>query len=234
MNSYSRLNRVVAAALGVVLLGAVSASANTVYNANTQFDAANNPSTLGPWSYGRLDSLGVFSTLPVAATDTFGLQYWTSATGNPIPQPNVAYAPTGFALLPNNGAVVGTFVVLGPGSASPAVLRFIAPVTSAYTLDLSALGVSSNGTDAGSTLAGLAVNVGGSAVYQLDIIRQFTSVATGTLNLQAGQAVDFVATSRQNPDFDRVQISRLTLTQIPEPAALGLLVAPLALLARRR
>jgi hypothetical protein len=207
-----------AIAVAVALSSAVAHA--TSFDPAADFSLAGNPN--GPWSYGYSQSLGG-PLIPHAGSGDFsGLQFWN--TDFSIGLPWVARNSTA---TPMNWAGTTTFapgaLSLHPGpNGQVALLRFTVPATGQYSLSGAFYGqdyVGPTTTDVHLLLNGVSIFDG--------VVTDFgTGVPFNTsLTLAGGSFLDFAVGFGGNQTYlyDSTGLSA-TITAVPEPTALALVV----------
>lgn len=214
MSSFScfTLPRFAAFAASVLAALGTSAVHAQTYDAFTDFSTTNNPN--GVWRSGYTDTLG--SSLVLYTQFTSGtFQSWRN------PAVTVSGAPE-FArnLGPQAFGVPTNFLTLHPGSANQySVLRFTTAITGTYNVSAQFFV-----GDSGDTDANILRNSNAATPVYFAATTNTNPLYTGTLNLAAGETLDFVVGSKGNYSSDSTPI-RITITGItaaPEPGGLAL------------
>jgi hypothetical protein len=219
-----------ASALYIALLPAVLVccpiQAAIVYDASAGFDAANNPSTLGPWSYGSTSTLGGSFSLDTVTSTAGTTTYWHgNGIANTIGK-NLSGSYNQFS-----SAHWQPLQVTGhPGQDGQfAVLRFTALFSDLYDID-----VAFSGNDDRGTTTDVHVLVNNGLIFNGFVNSAWTGGFTGTpgagpsfstavpIPLSAGATIDFVVGRGVNNTFfnDTTGIvAQITATGVPEANA---------------
>ncbi len=192
--------------LALAALCAASTASATTYDASADFSGVSNPNPNGAWSEGYTTTLGSALVLHSQYTPNYSLNVnaWNSANAV-VFEKNVG-ATTTFGIAPGQAA-------LHPGSGNQyAVLRFTAPGAGSFTIAAQFFVGDTGDTDANILLNSNA----GSPVFFATTTNTNPSYG-GTLNLQAGDTVDFVVGSKGGFQFDTTPIA----VSITSSAAVG-------------
>lgn len=192
-NSTHMSTRILALAVALGEL-AVTASAQTTFDAVAEFSMNDNPT--GVWSYGSTSKFGRFN-LSTNKLSYYVLPGWGLSTAHPTWYPVICKNNTGELFVYDNFVVTDGQVIITPGDTAEArygVVRFTAPTTGLYDVRASFVGACSGGTGRGTT-SDAHVVVNGTSLFDATISGygngvSFTSAFPLTLN--AGDAVDFV------------------------------------------
>jgi hypothetical protein len=230
------------AMLGAALLslaipmGAYAITIN--YDAAAQFDITNNPSTLGPWTYGSETTFnGTFTPYTTSGTAS-GINFWSTTS-----LPEVFYNGTGSLVCPGTPCIPAGQVGLHPGpSGEFSVLRFTAPSTGTYEIASSFSGLDTVGTTTDVHVL-LNPNTGicppncNTVLFSGAVNSAFSGSTPGVgpsysdfgLLLTAGDFIDFAVGYGSNGNYYydstglKATITTSTTTEVPEPSSLLLL-----------
>ncbi|WP_428307069.1 PEP-CTERM sorting domain-containing protein [Lacipirellula sp.] len=216
------MKRILLCVAVVAALFASTAHAATVYDISAGFDTANNPSTLGPWSYGS--STGVsFVPLPLTG-GTNPIYHWRSASEEVYVEKNTSASSTidAFGRYWSPGQVT-----IHPGSAEYGVIRFTAPVAGTYNFN-----VGYTGNTPANTTTDVHVVLNGNLAPPLysGLVNSAQDVGNGingagptftdTVTLAAGGTLDFVVGNGGNGHPNDLTGISGSVTLVPEPATL--------------
>lgn len=201
--------------------------AQTIYSPATGWDFASNPSGNGPWSYGYKStvtgSLTLFD-LQDSSVDVTTLEYWHTS---------IATLGVGLNTSSTTNWGTGSTVAnplefnLHPGASNEmAVLRFTAPTTGDFTF----AGTLSGNSGAGTSTTGYLVH--NTNTFLTQTVSGFNSTYgfSETRSLTSGDTVDLVVDWGSNGNYFNDSTGLyLTVTAIPEPAALPFVAGILGL-----
>ena len=197
------------------IVGLALATCASAYDATADFTTAANPN--GVWSYGF--SLG--SGYGFTAFDTASASGWSTSTHNVLGTPAI-YKNIG--AVPTNGVLPGQ-LALHPsdGAYSPAILRFTAPAAGSYQFAVQFLAGDSHDMN-----GGVFANANTASPIAWFVSTNANPTVSGQVALAMGDTFD-VAVGNNNGDFyyGSTPITA-TISAVPEPASLLLLLAGLA------
>jgi hypothetical protein len=187
----------VAASLGLIVHTSL---AQITYDASAQFDKTNNPSGLGPWSYGYYaNSLGSGFTLfdkhfDIVITGGTG-NIWTLLS-DPDGLPQVAYNPNTNAITDGPTVAGGLELNLhsGGGPGIHGVLRFTAPSPGVYDVSSSFSGNSLAGTSTDVHVLRNGISIFNDTVDAYGDLAQFTT----NMVLAGSDTLDFAVGDNGN------------------------------------
>lgn len=231
-SSFMRLS-VVTIAVSAALL-ATSAHAGASWDATADFDASNNPSASGAWSYGWMSTLGgTFMLFTNPQHPLVSFYTWNSSVYDPQAMPTVGKSIEGAAwytvlIEPNT-------LHAHPGpSGEYAVLRFTSPTAGSFNVSASFFGQD----DVGPTSSDVHVRTHSGDLFSDSIsgfgpssLKSWSSI----LNLAAGQTVDFAVGYGSNRSYfyDSTGMTA-RVTAVPEPTTVAMMITGLAGIAVRR
>jgi hypothetical protein len=218
--------------LALCLLNAEASMAGTLYDAAADFSPTSNPN--GVWSYGWSQTLGSTFNLDTTSATIDGLNWWEGPifTG--------AQPPGSFPLVGHNGTT-SPITFGGTAEAQPgqlwmhpgpqdqfSVIRFTAPDAGTFVLATSFTGIDF----AGPTRTDVHVLLDGSSIFNgnVDGFGPGSGPSfTTTLTLHAGDTIDFAVGDGTHGTYNNDSTGiTATLSSVPEPASLILLVLGLA------
>jgi hypothetical protein len=223
-------------ALVIVLPGA--ADADIAYDLTTQFDVANNPSSLGPWRYGWSATLGgTFSQFSSQGAYLSGSVPFWAGSGSSIAAKNTT------ASSQQDGTI---HWLPGQTTAHPgqngeyAIFRFTAPNAGLYEIDALFSGNDDFGTttDVHVLLNSISLFSGAvNSAWSGGLPGAGPTFSSAPLSLLAGDTIDFAVGRGSNNTYinDTTGISG-QVTAVPEAAAFSMMcsVAALAIATRLR
>ena len=234
-----RNTQFLASCIALMLFPCSVSLGQVIYNPATQWDATNNPSANGPWTYGYKTTLtGSLTLFDTTASNTSGgvlLEWYASAVMSGLP--NVAYNSSGTTDWTYLSATVVSpgEIDLHPGALNQMpVLRFTAPQAGTYTFAGNFNGDSTAGT---TTNAYLQQN--GTTFYSIAVTGFNTAFGFNeTRSAVAGDTFDFVIDYGNDLDYSSDSTGLfLTVSAIPEPSTYGIFTGLVALglsICRRR
>ena len=232
--AYSAMRWSAVAMATTAALLATSAHAATSWDATADFDPSNNPSASGAWSYGWMSTLGgTFTLFTNPQHPLVSFYTWNSSVVDPQAMPTIGKSIEGAAwytvlIEPNT-------LHAHPGpSGEYAVLRFTSPTAGNFNVSASFFGQD----DAGPTSSDVHVRTNSGDLFS-DSVSGFGPSSlkswSSMLNLAAGQTVDFAVGYGSNRSYfyDSTGMTA-TVTAVPEPATMAMMITGLAGIAARR
>jgi hypothetical protein len=196
-------------------ISGVGVCRGAIFDAAAQFDASNNPSSAGHWSYGYTGSVGgVFSLFTnVDDTDT-GPQWDMPDSYYPDVQKN-----TGGDYDAYGGFFPANCLTLSPGQGTQlglyADIRWTAPTSASYSIDTVFTGV----WDHSNSFGDVHVVVNGMSVFDGTIDHRSSSPYADSLFLNPGDTVDFVVGHDADNGWVRAIVDT-SISEVPEPSTL--------------
>jgi len=210
-----------------------------VYDATAQFDATHNGSSSSPWTYGSKTSLtGSFSLYTHSETLSNDFDIWyTNASYYPNIEKNLG-GNRSFNDQGQDGYVPAGALTLSAGiNGEYSTLRWKAPTTGSYKLDISFTGFYNNSVG---TSADVHIIEGTTSLFDGTVLRNNTASSMQTVSLTEGDTLDFEVGygSDHNARWDNLIISAniTTLpTTVPEgnASSIVLLLATVGFLAMK-
>lgn len=205
----------------VAAMLATTAHAATIYDISADFDTTNNPSSLGPWTYGSSNGLTfVPATLTGGSAPIF---HWRSASEEVYVEKNTSASSTidSYARYWAPGQVT-----IHPGSAEYGVIRFTAPTAGTYNFNV---GFTGNSFATTTTDVHVVVNGQISPPLHSGLVNSAQDVPNGingagptfldSVTLAVGGTLDFVVGNGGNGHPNDLTGISGSVTLVPEPSA---------------
>jgi hypothetical protein len=199
-------------------------AAPVVYDASAQFDRNNNPSALGPWSYGfHSTSLGAGFTMydrhfDSAITGGTGNIWALLSDSDSLPQ--VAFNPNAVNITDGPTTVNALEFNLHPrqisGVSKYTVLRFTASIVGTYDINATFSGNSNSGTSTDVHILRNGVSVFDGGVSGFNTQTPFS----GQVSLSSGDTIDFAVGDGGN-GFSNDSTGLFATLTVPEPIGLA-------------
>lgn len=224
--------------LGLVLGGCAFAG---TWDVAVNFNATNNPSASGVFSYGWGGTPASFIAMSVTAQDGSGGCLSGSPTeclNNGIGFPStssIVWNGTGTAMASGTPNFFPGFLNLDPQSSGGAIVRFTAPFTDVYSMT-----GNYKGDDSGQNATKGWVYHDSTPIESVDVntFLALSPISFSGLSLTAGETIDFIVTSNSGCCFLSTGLGAVITSQTagatPEPSSMLLMAAGLVLVIRRR
>ena len=215
----------------VAILGLIAiAQPNAAHASDVTADFSGTSNPNGVWSYGSSWTIGgsfVLDTIKTNSVDGIGLTGWLAnpSVGGADGSPYVAYNGTAGPITNNHNTVYqpGQLAIVPGFTNDYAVVRYTAPSAGTFNIASTFSGLSTLGDDVNVYILTNGVPMFSSSVVGSPDPASFS----GTRTLALGETVDFVVATAipDGVNYETTTLFSATVTTVPEPGVLGLVVA---------